>query len=76
MNLNRNFALGALPTVNDFYYFLGLEPMDSGNILGWDSDDGFYWLDFIYKEQHLPDGKKYYSINPYFWPTTNFLNYI
>lgn len=73
MNLNRNFALGAFPTINDFYHFLGLEPIDSGNILGWTNVGGFYWLDFIHRKNQLPDGRVYYSIDPYISPSTDFL---
>lgn len=73
MHLNRNFAQGAFPTINDFYEFLGLESIDSGNILGWTNVDGYYWLDFSYREKQLPDGQIYYQIDPYFSPSTDFL---
>lgn len=52
-HLNRNYTLRGLATVNEYYEFLGLEPVVNGYAIGWDSSDtheGIYWIDF---ESHV-----------------------
>ena len=48
-HLNRNFVLGAMITLNDFYKFLGLAPTDYGETVGWYLSDGLYWIDFDHR---------------------------
>lgn len=50
---NRNFVLGAFVTVNDFYNFLGLSPIDGGDDVGWCIADDIYWIDFDNHTIHL-----------------------
>lgn len=50
-HLNRNYVLRGFSVLNEFYDFLGLEPTDFGNDLGWiANDDGKYWVEFNHKE--------------------------
>lgn len=48
-HLNRNWMLGADVTVNDFYEFLGLCPLENGDELGWDLETGIQWIDFDHR---------------------------
>lgn len=54
-HLNRNFILGALITLNDFYEFLGLPPTDYGKTAGWYVDDDIYWIDFDHRIVEIED---------------------
>lgn len=69
-HLNRNFALGADVTVNDFYAFLGLEPIENGDVIGWYSlnHDGICWLDFDHHTTRLDDGLECCVIEMVFEP--------
>ena len=48
-HLNRNFSIGGNVSVNMFYDFLGLEPVENGDINGWDADGGIVWVDFNHR---------------------------
>lgn len=52
-HVNRNFALGAFVSVNDFYSFLGVSPIDGGDDVGWTMADEIYWIDFDNHRIHL-----------------------
>lgn len=54
-HLNRNFILGALITLNDFYEFLGLPPTEYGKTVGWYVDDDIYWIDFDHRVIDIED---------------------
>ena len=41
-----------IPSVNDFYDFLGLEHTKQGEILGWSDSSGIYWIDFNHYRIH------------------------
>lgn len=55
-HLNRNFCLRGSATVNEFYDFLGLKGSDKGDILGWDINDEYFWIDFNHIETTIDDG--------------------
>lgn len=67
-HLNRNWALGADVTVNDFYEFLGLCPMDGGESLGWSWEMGIAWIDFSHRVVHK-NGEKVLVVEMVFAPT-------
>lgn len=76
-HLNRNFALGGRVSLNEFYEFLGLEPIQIGDILGWSCDVGFdfygyQWIDFNHQKVILDDGLECYVIDMPFLPTGDF----
>lgn len=64
--LNRDYALGADVTLNDFYLMLGLEKVDGGDDVAWSicSDDfgGIEWIDFDNVVSKLDDGREYIMI--------------
>lgn len=56
-HLNRNYALGAGATVNDFYEFLGIAPLNGGDDLRWHYEDfDAPWIDFNNYRTQLDDG--------------------
>lgn len=56
-HLNRNFALGGgFITLNQFYEFLGIEPVPGGDEVGWMVSDGLYWVDFDHQKTVVDDG--------------------
>lgn len=62
-NLNRNFALGADVTLNDFYLFLGIDKIDGGDDIGWADYNGeIGWIDFDNIVSRLDDGREYIMI--------------
>ena len=65
--LNRNFVLGEVITLNDWYSYLGLPRRAGGDDYCWDNCrggcDGVYWIDFNHIVQETEDGE-YYIIEP------------
>lgn len=59
-HFNRNLALRGVVTANEFYTFLGIEQIDSGDDIGWCMEDimdgGYMWLDFDNEYIELEDG--------------------
>lgn len=71
-HLNRNFTFSGHLSVNDFYEFLGLDPMDGGDDIVWSLDDGIYWIDFNHHKTVLDDGLEVYVIDMEWLPTTDY----
>lgn len=62
-HLNRNYVLGCEATVNEFYDFLGLMPIDGGDDLGWAPiDECTLWIEFSHRKQKFDDDSGYYYI--------------
>ena len=74
-HLNRNFVLRGYTTLNEFYDFLGLEPTDYGNEVGWAVEDEFYWIDFNHRKILIDDYLECYIIESYWEPTPDFKEY-
>lgn len=72
---NRNFVLRGYITVNELYDFLGLDPTDYGNTLGWAVEDELYWIDFNNHKVVLDDGLECYIIETPWRPSSDFLEY-
>lgn len=74
-HMNRNFTLRGYASLNEFYTFLGLEPTEDGEKLGWSATDGEYWIDFIHRLTNNGDdgGIPCYEICYAFEPETNYL---
>lgn len=53
--LNRDFAIGGYRSVNDFYEFLGIAPINGGDEIGWDIATGLAWIDFNHYKTVLDD---------------------
>lgn len=70
---NRNYILMGAMSLNEFYSFLGLEPIDKGDLLGWlPLDEGMYWIDFSHRKFLLGDGRECYAIEMPFEPTMDY----
>lgn len=67
-HLNRNWALGANVSLNDFYAFLGLVPVEGGDELGWFYEDGIAWIDFDHHKTVLDDGLEVHVIDIVYAP--------
>lgn len=70
-HINRNFVLGALITLNDFYEFLGLSPTEYGETVGWFVSDDLCWIDFDNRMVTLDDsedGMEVCVIYPVYYP--------
>lgn len=68
-HLNRNYALGADVTINDFYLFLGIDKIDGGDDVGWSGYSGeIGWIDFDNYLSKLKDGKECMVISLVFEP--------
>lgn len=53
-HLNRNYILRGYTVLNELYDFLGLEPTDYGDELGWiANDDGKYWIEFNNRKTNI-----------------------
>jgi hypothetical protein len=48
-NINRDLSMQGYATLNEFYDYLGLVPIDGGDELGWSSGMNFdyYWQEWI-----------------------------
>ena len=63
-HLNRNYSLGKEVTLNDFYGFLGIPEIETGDMLGWNfMDESMYWIDFNHRKSEFPDGRIFYIID-------------
>ena len=70
-HLNRNFSIGGVVMLNEYYEFIGLENTVEGNELGWcyGSNDGYVWIDFNNYIAYMEDGTEYIIIDMPFEPT-------
>jgi hypothetical protein len=72
---NRNFVLRGYLPLNELYDFLGLEPTDYGNTVGWTVEDELYWVDFHHHKMVMDDGLECYIIETPWGPSPDFLEY-
>lgn len=72
---NRNLVLRGYVPLNELYEFLGLEPTDYGNTLGWAVEDEFYWVDFNNYKVIMDDGLECFIIETPWGPSPDFLEY-
>ena len=70
-HLNRNYILRGFARLNEFYEFLGLEPTDYGETVGWDIYGDIYWIDFNHRKAFIGDdndGFECYIIEMPYYP--------
>lgn len=70
-HLNRNYILRGFARLNEFYEFLGLEPTDYGETVGWDICGEIYWIDFNHRKTFIGDdndGFECYIIEMPYYP--------
>ena len=76
-HLNRNFALRGCASLNEFYEFLGLDPIESGDVLGWGcgrlmEEYESPWIDFDHRHVTMEDGLECYIITMVIPPVVEF----
>lgn len=54
--LAHDVSEGAFKSVNDFYAYLGLEPVDGCDIIGWCVSDGYLNIEFMHYIGEMDDG--------------------
>lgn len=75
-HLNRIFVTeGGCVDLNTFYEYLGLDPTDYGEKVGWNIYmDELYWIDFDHRKVTMDDGLECYIIEPIYDPTAEALS--
>lgn len=74
-HLNRNYILKGYATLNEFYGFLGLEPTEYGEILGWSPmDKSMYWIEFNHRKVILGDDLQCFILEMPFEPRAEYLD--
>lgn len=78
--INRDLALQDSATINDFYEYLDVPKVDSGDEIGWSSGMNFdyywqSWIDFSNLKTQMEDGTEYYILRMYQEPMVDFLYY-
>lgn len=76
-HFNRNFTMRGYANLNEFYEFLGLDPTEKGNELGWNSwellEGGWAaWIDFDHRMVTLEDGLECCVIDFTIEPNANY----
>ena len=79
-NLNRDLNMQCYATLNDFYEYLGLIPIDGGDELGWNADMNaeYYWqswVDFGHLKTVMDDGLEVIHITMFGEPTLGWEDY-
>ena len=79
-NINRKLATQNYCTVNDWYEYLGLPPIEGGDRIGWSTgmiSDCYwaYWLDFNEEKVTMDDGLECTILVMQSEPTVGFENY-
>ena len=78
--LNREISMLGYARLNDYYAFLGIDPIEEGDILGWSEGgnlDRYWqaWIDFNNSKTVLEDGLECYIVTMFSEPTTDFEYY-
>lgn len=78
--INRDLNMQCYATLNDFYDYLGLIPIDGGEDLGWSADMNaeYYWqswIDFIHHDVVMDDGLEVTIITMVIEPTLGWEEY-
>lgn len=61
-HLNRNYVLGGIMYLSDFYNLLGLK-IEPGEDPWWDIEDEIYWIEFDHKKFKMDNGEDCYLID-------------
>lgn len=66
-HMNRNFILRGESCINEFYNFLGIDPIEGGDDIGWAdeyAEAGFAWIDFEISKITMDDGLECHVVSP------------
>lgn len=79
-NINRDLSMQGYATLNQFYDYLGMVPIESGNDLGWSADMNFdyywqEWIDFGHHKTTMGDDLECIMITMFSEPTLDWKEY-
>lgn len=79
-HINRDLSMRDWATVNEFYEYLGLEPIEGGDEIGWSSGMNFdqywqSWIDFGHQKTLIDDDLECIIITMFGEPTLEWNNY-
>jgi 8-oxo-dGTP pyrophosphatase MutT (NUDIX family) len=79
-NINRDLSMEGYATLNQFYDYLGLVPIDGGDELGWSSGMNFdyywqEWIDFGHHKTTMGDDLECIMITMFSEPTLSWKEY-
>ena len=79
-NINRDLSMRDYATLNEFYDYLGLIPIDGGNDLGWSTGMNFdhywqSWIDFGHHKTIMDDGLEVIIITMFNEPMLGWYEY-
>ena len=79
-NINRDLSMRDYATLNEFYEYLGLIPIDGGDDLGWSTgmnNDHYWqaWIDFGHHKTIMDDGLEVISITMFSEPMLGWYEY-
>lgn len=79
-NINRDLSMQGYATLNDFYEYLGLVPIDGGDELGWSAGMNFdyywqEWIDFGHHKTTMGDDLECILITMFSEPTLGWEEY-
>lgn len=79
-HLNRNLALRGTASANEFFEFLGIDKIESGDEIGWSmsrltDDFGYFWLDFENTKAYPESGMECCVVSVGFGPELGFEDY-
>lgn len=75
--LNRDLVMQSYATINDFYIYLNIPPIDGGDEVGWTPAMNSYdywqeWVDFSHEKMVDDDGLEYYILRIFQEPRMNY----
>ena len=78
--LNRDLVMQDWAYLNDWYYYLGIDPVEYGEELGWSSggnSERYWqtWIDFNYHKVTMDDGLECFIVSFFSEPYINFEDY-
>ena len=79
-NINRDLSMREYATINEFYEYLGLIPIDGGDDLGWSTGMNFdhywqSWIDFGHHKTIMDDGLEVIIITMFSEPMLGWYEY-
>lgn len=79
--VNRDLVMQDWATINDFYGYLNVPPIDGGDVVGWSSpmNEQMYWqtwVDFAHHHVVDDDGLEYYILRMFQEPMPDFEGFV
>ena len=80
-HLNRNYVARGYARLNEFYEFIGLEPTNYGDAVGWDICSELFWIDFNHRKTIINIGDaddkiECYIIEMPYYPSEDYMDQV